>query len=153
MRSKSLRQYARSDAKEYKSGELPDLNWASREGRRFMRMVSQFIEDAGGADRVSAMKLQLLRRASAVVVLVEQIEAQAMTGQQYDFLRYSVLLGALVKIARLTGIERLPKEVESLESNLERLQKRSNGHGAGAETEAGEADAASEEVDARYDGS
>jgi hypothetical protein len=141
-KSKSLKQYARGDAREYKSGELPDLNWRSTEGRRFMRMVSQLVQDAGGADRVSALRLQLLRRVSAAIVLIEQIEAEALAGKPYDFLRYGVLLGAIAKIARIVGIERIPRDVQSLDDYLTSLQKGGSANGADAAVEEGVLDLA-----------
>jgi hypothetical protein len=74
-------------------------------GRRFRAIVDTLIDDAGGDQKISAMKLQLFRRSAACAVVAEDIELKMLRGEPYNVAEYMILAGILLKVARLTGVE------------------------------------------------
>jgi hypothetical protein len=134
--ARSIKQFARGDSREYKSGQLPALDWRTTEGRRFMQTMSTLIDDAGGADRVSGLKLQVLRRAAACAVLIEPMEAAALRGEPFDITAYALFTGILLKCARICGVDKIAREPMSLDDYLSSLQRK-NGGGTDAAAENG----------------
>ncbi len=69
------------------------------------------VADAGGEDRCSETKIQLIRRFSAAAVLAEAMEADLANGKQIDLNEHSLLSSTLVRIASRIGINRIPKNL------------------------------------------
>jgi hypothetical protein len=136
-RKTSLIQFARPEG-DWQDAKLPGLT-NSVEARRFRRYAKELIKDGGGEERVTTLGRALRYRAAAIITILDQIEGRMLSGQPIDVVFYSLMVNTLVRISRLVGIERLPKEVESLESYLERLQQKRNDSNGAGEAEADEA--------------
>jgi hypothetical protein len=99
---------------------LPGVNGRSGAARRFRDLVSSYISDMGGLDRCSEIKLGLLRRLAAATVQAELLEAKMVNGEPVDVGQLCTLASTTVRIASRLGLERVPRDVETLSEYLER---------------------------------
>jgi hypothetical protein len=77
------------------------------------------VQDAGGMDRCSEARLQLIRRFAATSVLAEQLEARLANG---DVAEHAALTSTLVRLASRIGIERrAPNVTPSVRDYIEGL--------------------------------
>ena len=106
---------------------LPNLMGTSSGARRFRDLVNAYISDAGGIENVSAVKLDLIRRLAAITVQCELLESAALQGQKVDISILCTLASTSVRISSRLGLERVPREVENLQTviqkDLERQQQ------------------------------
>ena len=79
--------------------------------RRYRDMYASLIEDLGGEDRASEGQRQLARRAGALVVQAESIEAEIVRGEAVDADDYVRLVNALNRTLCNLGLERRPRDV------------------------------------------
>ena len=79
--------------------------------RRYRDVYSSLIEDLGGEDRASEGQRQLARRAGALVVQAESIEAEIVRGEAIDADDYVRLVNALNRTLCNLGLERRPRDV------------------------------------------
>jgi hypothetical protein len=86
--------------------------------RRFRDLVRRYVADQGGADRCSEVRLGLLRRLAAATVLAEVTEAKLINGEPVDITELCTLTSTVVRIASRVGLDRVPREVESIEEYL-----------------------------------
>lgn len=73
---------------------------------RCREIVAALVDDHGGAENLSEVRLQLLRRFAASTVLAEQMEARLLRGEQVNLAEYISLSATLVRIAKTIGIDR-----------------------------------------------
>lgn len=99
---------------------LPGLSGRSAPARRFRDLIRAFIADAGGVDACSEVKLGLLRRLAAASVLAETMEARAVSGQPIDVNAFCTLASTTVRISQRVGINRVPRDVESIGDYLQK---------------------------------
>ncbi|MGC2398113.1 MAG: hypothetical protein WA579_19215 [Rhodomicrobium sp.] len=97
---------------------LPNLMGTSSGARRFRDLVNSYIADMGGIDQVGAIKLDLIRRLAAIVVQCELLESAAMQGQKVDISVLCTLASTSVRISSRLGLERVAKDVTTLEQYL-----------------------------------
>jgi hypothetical protein len=90
---------------------LPGLDGRSAGARRFRDLVLAFVNDMGGPDRCSEVKLGLLRRLAAASVLAEQLESKAMSGEPIDVGLFCNLASTTVRLSQRLGVERVACEV------------------------------------------
>jgi hypothetical protein len=81
------------------------------EARRFRDCVRALIQDAGGIENCSEVRLGLIRRLAAATVLSEDIEAKAVNGEPIDISTFCQLASTTVRLAQRLGIERVPRDV------------------------------------------
>lgn len=93
------------------SDVLPNVDGRTVLARRYRDIAGALVADAGGEDRCSETKIQLIRRFSAAAVLAESMEARLANGEQIDIGEHALLSSTLVRIAQRIGINRLPKNV------------------------------------------
>ena len=75
----------------------------------------------GGADRCSEVRIGLVRRLAAAVVLVEQIESRVIRCETVNVAEFCTLASSVVRIASRLGLERVARDVdESLDAYLKR---------------------------------
>ena len=72
----------------------------------------------GGIDQVGAIKLDLIRRLAAIVVQCELLESATMQGQKVDISVLCTLASTSVRISSRLGLERVAKDVTTLEQYL-----------------------------------
>ena len=90
---------------------LAGVDGRSAIARRFRDVVDAIISDMGGDDSISEGQRQLARRASALSVLCEQIEAKMANGGPIDANDYVRLVNALNRVLGSIGLKRRMKDV------------------------------------------
>jgi hypothetical protein len=97
-----------------------DIDGRTKIAKRYKEICRLMARDAGGADRLSEAKAQLIRRFAAVAVLAEQLEAKLASGDEIDVQEHSLLCSSAVRLAAKIGIGRTAKNiVPSLSDYLE----------------------------------
>jgi hypothetical protein len=104
------------------SALLPGIDQRSAWVRRAKDVIALHLSDLGGADNVSAAKLSIVRRSAVLTVELERLEAQfAVAGQadaeQLD--QYARVASNLRRLLEAVGLERVPRDVTTLESYLQ----------------------------------
>jgi hypothetical protein len=79
--------------------------------RRYRDIATQIVSDAGGLDRCSEARLQLIRRFAAAAVLAEQLEARLANGEPIDIQEHAHLTSTMTRVAQRIGVERRPKTI------------------------------------------
>jgi hypothetical protein len=87
--------------------------------RRYRDLVANLISDAGGEDKISETRRQLIRRFSAQAVMAEQMEARLVMGEEIDLAQHCVVSSTLVRLASRLGINRSARLVPHLKDYLE----------------------------------
>ena len=88
--------------------------------RRYRDLYLAIIEDIGGIDKTSEAQRQLARRAAAMCVQAEQMEAALARGEYLDVNEHCLITNAQARVFVKLGIKRVPKDVtpNSLEDFL-----------------------------------
>ena len=100
---------------------LPGIDGRSALARRYRDIAAAMVADAGGLDRLSEAKVQLIRRFAALAVQAEVREAQLANGADVDLGEQALISSTLVRLAQRIGVGRVAKEVPSLEQYLANL--------------------------------
>jgi hypothetical protein len=89
-------------------GYLPGVSACSQEGRRYVDVVHDVADKLGGADKLDAEMVGLVREVGSLVVKVEGMQSALMLGQPVDdemFIRYSNMLDRKrAKLAKLAAL-------------------------------------------------
>ncbi len=93
------------------SALLAGVDGRSAIARRFRDLVDAIISDMGGDDAISEGQRQLARRAAALSVQCEQIEAVMANGGPIDANDYVRLVNALNRVLGSIGLKRRMKDV------------------------------------------
>jgi hypothetical protein len=112
------KQYARSKLSN-DAAMLQGVDQRTGPGRRFKDIVRAVIADQGGSGAVAEVRLQLIRRFAAEACLAEQLEARMALGAEIDIVGHCQLAGTMSRIAARIGINRTPRDVQTLENYLE----------------------------------
>jgi hypothetical protein len=86
-------------------------NWNSPWQRRYRDLMAGHISDLGGQDQLSVAQLSLCRRAAALEVELERLEAKLANGEEVDLDRYGRAASHLRRLLEALGIRRLAKDV------------------------------------------
>src|SRR5262249_43825468 len=86
-------------------------------------LVGRFVQDMGGLDQCSEIKLGLIRRLAATTVQAELLEARMVNGERVSVSELCTLASTTVRLSSRLGIERVARPVQSLAEYLPRLQK------------------------------
>jgi hypothetical protein len=103
-----------TNGKEY----LPGIDGRTLVARRMRDIAGLIAFDLGGADRMSEIKAQLVRRFAGASALAEQLEARIARGETVDIAEHAALTSSLVRIANKVGITRAMKKVPTLDEYL-----------------------------------
>ena len=79
--------------------------------RRYRDLVLSILEDLGGNDLVSEAERQLVRRAAAMAVLSEQLEAQIVNGEAVSVEDLVKLVNGQNRTFASIGLKRRQKDV------------------------------------------
>jgi hypothetical protein len=90
---------------------IADLDHRTRAAKNAMAMVTAMEADCGGADRLSAGQLALIRRAAVITVLLESQEASWLAGTGIDVAVYGTLVNSLNRLLVTIGLERRSRDV------------------------------------------
>jgi hypothetical protein len=103
---------------------LQDVDGRHFIARRYRDIASAILVDQGGEEQCSESRKQLVRRFSAAACLAEQLEARLAKGEQIDITQHALLVSTMVRVANKIGIDRIPKDVETLEAHLASLKNK-----------------------------
>jgi hypothetical protein len=87
--------------------------------RRYRELLGDIATDAGGADRLSAVKLALCRRFAEGCVLSEIIASRIIGGAPVDITEFAQLASTLVRLASRIGLGRHAKQIPVLADYLQ----------------------------------
>lgn len=90
---------------------LPGIDGRSTTARRYFDLVAAVCADAGGADRCSEARLQLIRRFAAAACMAEQMEARLANGEQIDVQQHAHLTSTMTRVVQRIGINRRARDV------------------------------------------
>jgi len=95
-----------------------DTAWS----RRFRDILSQIIDDQGGADTMSEGQRQLARRAATISIACEHMEGEAAAGRPIDLDAYGQLTDRLGRTLQRLGLKRVRREALTLGQILQHGQ-------------------------------
>ncbi|MGE3990119.1 hypothetical protein [Pseudorhodoplanes sp.] len=81
--------------------------------RRYYDLYDIIMQDQGGADRMSEVRKQLVRRFAAASVLGEMMEARIANGDNVDIAQHALIASTLVRLSSKIGIDRRSKVVST----------------------------------------
>lgn len=87
-------------------------------GRRDREIYNAIVADLGGADRLSELEHQVVRRAVGLALRCEQIETELALGKSVDITATATLINAFNRTASLLGLKRRPRDVTPLEDYI-----------------------------------
>jgi hypothetical protein len=86
-------------------------NWNTPWSRRYRDLMAGHISDLGGKDLLSVAQLSLCRRAAALEVELERLEAKLSNGEEVDLDRYGRAASHLRRLLETLGLRRVPRDV------------------------------------------
>jgi hypothetical protein len=86
---------------------LPGVDGNSKPARRFRDLVHSFLVDLGGLERISEIKLSIVRQLAAVTVMSEQIAAKMAMGEKVDINAMCTLASTCMRLSVRLGLERV----------------------------------------------
>jgi hypothetical protein len=90
---------------------LREVDGRTKLAKRFKALCEELAADAGGADRLSAARLQYIRRFAAAACLAEQMETRLASGEEIDVHTHALLCSSLVRLGARVGLNRVPRNV------------------------------------------
>ncbi len=96
---------------------LPNVDGRSVLGRR-MRDIARAIQIEQGGDDIPEARWQHVRRFGGVAALAEQLDARIARGDEINISEYALLVSTQVRIGSKIGIDRVPKDVATLDDYL-----------------------------------
>ena len=87
----------------------PNSAWS----RRYHDLVVSHVSDLGGPDLLSAARMSLIRRVSAIEVELEQMDGQLSMGQPVDLDKYTRAAGHLRRLFETLGLDRVARDVST----------------------------------------
>jgi hypothetical protein len=83
--------------------------------RRWKDVTAQLVLDLGGREAVSEFQFALCKRAATLTVQLESLEAAMSEGQTVDLDLFGRLVGHLRRVAESLGIQRTPRDSNTLD--------------------------------------
>jgi hypothetical protein len=93
------------------NGLLPNTDERMWFPKRYKQIVNTIVDQCGGIEQCSEVKLQNIRRFAAVSCLAEQIEARAATGEKISITEHASLSSATVRLSNRIGITWNAKDI------------------------------------------
>lgn len=87
--------------------------------RLYRDIITGIALDLGGADRLSTVKLALIRRFAGLVILAEHYESDLLQGKKVDLSVLSHIDLTLTRLASRIGLDRTAKTVPTLKDYIE----------------------------------
>jgi hypothetical protein len=90
---------------------IAGLDGRTQTARRFRDLVEAVTGDVGGADILSEAQRQLIRRASALSIMAEAVEADLVRDLGLDINNYGMICDRLRRILESLGLARVARPV------------------------------------------
>src|ERR1700730_9349718 len=88
-----------------------EIDGRTSTARRFRDIVETVTADLGGKDLLSEGQRQLIRRASALSIMCESVEADLVRDMPFDVANYLTATNSLRRVLETLGIERKSRDV------------------------------------------
>ena len=88
-----------------------EIDGRTSTARRFRDIIETVTSDLGGKDRLSEAQKQLIRRASALSIMCEGVEADLVRDMPFDVANYLTATNSLRRVLETLGIARVAKDV------------------------------------------
>jgi hypothetical protein len=85
---------------------LPGVDQRSAIARRYRDVIGAIISDLGGLERVTEIKLHLIRKFASLVVQTETMESDLARGQQINVMRFCKMSSTMIRLGSRIGIKR-----------------------------------------------
>ena len=104
---------------------LPNVDGRSVIARRYRDISFAIFQDAGGIEKCSEARQQLIRRFAACSVIAEKMESELANGKPINIAEHSQLSSTLTRLASRIGIDRRSRDVSvpSVEAYLAHVAK------------------------------
>ena len=83
----------------------------SREARRFRDVFGDMLGHLGGGDRVSEPRRHLAKRATALIVWCETVEARLAAGEELDVAPYTTAINSLRRLLTDLGLDPAARDI------------------------------------------
>jgi hypothetical protein len=90
---------------------ITGIDGRTQSARRFRDIVDAFTADLGGVDLLSEAQRQLIRRASALSLTCEAVEADMVRDMPFDIANYLTATNSLRRVLETLGLARVAKDV------------------------------------------
>jgi hypothetical protein len=87
------------------------IDGRSLTARRFRDLIQSYTNDLGGPDMISEGQLQLIRRAAALSIMSEAIEADLARDLDFDVNTYGQICDRLRRVVETLGLKRQARDV------------------------------------------
>lgn len=87
-------------------------------GRAVRGRYAAIVNDLGGIENMTSIKLSLVRRFTWFETMIEGMECRAAAGEGVDIGAWTQLTNSWLGIARMLGLERRQRHVRSLREHL-----------------------------------
>jgi hypothetical protein len=96
-------------------------------GRRFRDLVQDIALDLGGTEMLSTGQLQLIRRAAMLSVQCEALEAEAVSGREFDTETFGQLTDRLGRCFQRLGLKRAARDISPDSEVVAHFKRRQRG--------------------------
>jgi hypothetical protein len=90
------------------------LDGRTQSARRFRDIIDAVTSDLGGADLLSEGQRQLIRRAAALSIMCESVEADLVRDLPFDIANYLAGTNTFRRVIETLGLRRVPKDATTL---------------------------------------
>ncbi len=91
--------------------------------RRYSALVAGLISDAGGEAELSTLQIGLIKRAAALSMECERLEAKLCAGEAVDVDQLARTAGHLRRLSETLGLQRKPRDVTLTVDQIARRHK------------------------------
>jgi hypothetical protein len=88
-----------------------EVDGRTRIVKRLREIGRALARDAGGADKLSEARAQLIQRFAATAVLAERLESRLAAGEEIDVQEHALICSNLVRLAQRIGLSRIARDV------------------------------------------
>jgi hypothetical protein len=90
---------------------LGDLDGRTNAAKAARGLIGALQDDLGGADRMNAGEREIVQRAALASAMLQDMEAQWLTGRGLDVAAYTTLSNTQSRLLKLLGLQRRPRDV------------------------------------------
>ena len=90
---------------------LSDLDGRTNAAKSARALVTDLESDLGGADRLSAAERELVQRCALASAMLQDMEANWLTGRGLDVAAYTTLANTQSRMLKMLGLSRRPRDV------------------------------------------
>src|SRR5262245_42592385 len=90
---------------------LADMDGRTLAAKNAKALIASLEDDLGGADRLSAAERELVQRAALASAVLQDMEANWLSGRGLDVTAYTTLANTQSRLLKLLGLQRRPKDV------------------------------------------